>query len=397
MRAFRQVAAVVTFNLRSLPQRARTSFVIVIGVAGVVAVLISVLALSTGLVHALTATGRPDRAIVLHKEALSEVSSSLPRQTVFTLLEEPGIARDATGKPIASAEMLVSINIPRRDSGALGTLDLRGVSPQAFELRPEIQLTAGRVFKPGLRELIAGRGAQERYRGLEVGRRIRFDDNEWTVVGAFASGGGAHDSELLADADTVLSAYHRTTFNSVTVRLDGPGALAALNKAVSKDSTLQMSARTETQYYEQESKTFARLLAFIAYFVGAIMAVGAVFAALNTMYSAIAGRAVEIATLRAIGFGATAVIASVIVEALLLAMIGALLGAATAWFAFDGNTVGTISGGSNDLAQVIFHLRIGPGLLAIGILWACVVGLIGGLLPALRAARVPVATALRAV
>ncbi|HEY2592044.1 MAG TPA: ABC transporter permease [Steroidobacteraceae bacterium] len=391
------MAAVVAFNLRSLPQRARTSFVIVIGIAGVVAVLISVLSLSTGLVHALAATGRPDRAIVLHKEAGNEVSSSLPRQTVFTILEEPGIARDGAGKPIASAETLASINIPRRDSGALGALTLRGVSPQAFELRPELRLTAGRLFKPGLRELIAGGAAQERYRGLVVGSRILFDENEWTVVGAFSSSGGAHDSELFADADTVLSTYHRTAFNSVTVKLEGPGALTALNGAVSKDSTLQVSARTETQYYEQESQTFAKLLAFIAYFVGAIMAIGAVFAALNTMYSAVSTRTTEIATLRAIGFGAAAVVASVIVEALLLALIGAAIGAAAAWIAFDGNTVGTISGGNNDLAQVIFHLRIGPGLIATGILWACVVGLIGGLLPALRAARVPVAMALRAV
>lgn len=397
MRAFQQIVAVVGFNLRSLPQRTRTSFVIVIGIAGVVAVLISVLSLSTGLVHALASTGRPDRAIVLHKEAGNEVSSSLPRQTVFTLLEEPGIARDGAGKPIASAEALVSINIARRDSGALGALTLRGVSPQAFTLRPEIHLTAGRLFKPGLRELIAGSAAQERYRGLAVGSRIRLDENDWTVVGAFSSGGGAHDSELFADADTVLSAYHRTAFNSVTVKLDGRGALAALDKAVSKDSTLQVSARSETEYYEQQSKTFARLLAFIAYFVGAIMAIGAVFAALNTMYSAVSSRTTEIATLRAIGFGAAPVIASVIVEALLLALIGAALGAAVAWIAFDGNTVGTISGGANDIAQVIFHLRIGPGLIAIGMLWACGVGLIGGLLPALRAARVPVAAALRAV
>ncbi|MGH8220526.1 MAG: ABC transporter permease [Steroidobacteraceae bacterium] len=396
MSAFRQIAAVVVFDLRTLPQRARTSFVIVIGIAGVVAVLISVLSLSTGLVHALTATGRPDRAIVLHKEASNEVSSSLPRQTVFTLLEEPGIARDAAGKPIASAETLASINIPRRDSGAVGALTLRGISPQAFELRPEIRLTAGRAFKPGLRELIAGSAAQERYRGLAVGSRIRFDENEWTVVGAFTSGGGMHDSELLADADTVLAAYHRTVFNSVTVKLDGPGALTALNRALSTDSTLQVSARTETQYYEQESKLFGRLLAFISYFVGAIMAVGAVFAALNTMYSAVSARTTEIATLRAIGFGAAAVVASVLVEALLLALFGALIGAAAAWIGFDGNTVGTLSGGNDDLAQVIFHLRIGPGLIAIGILCACIVGLIGGLLPALRAARVPVAMALQA-
>jgi putative ABC transport system permease protein len=271
------------------------------------------------------------------------------------------------------------------------------VSPQAFELRPELHLTAGRAFTPGLRELIAGSAAQERYRGLAVGDRVRFGDNEWTVVGAFSSGGGAHDSELLADADTVLSAYQRTTFNSVTVKLDGARALAALSKAVSEDSTLPVIVRTETQYYEQQSQSFARILAFIAHVVGAIMAIGAIFAALNTMYSAVSSRTTEIATLRAIGFGAPAVVASVMVEALLLALIGALVGAAAAWIAFDGNTVGTIAGGTGDLAQIVFHLRIGPGLIATGILWACVVGLIGGLLPAVRAARLAVATALRAV
>lgn len=396
MRTFRQIGAVVAMNLKSLPQRAKTSLVIVIGIAGVVAVLISVLSLSTGLADALTATGRPDRAIVLHKQSISEVGSSIPREAVFTILEEPGIARDAAGKPIASAEMLAAINLPRRDNGALGALTLRGVSPQALELRPEIHLVAGRMFRPGLRELIAGQAAQERYKGLEVGGRVRFGDNEWRVVGAFSSGGGAHDSELLADANTVLSAYQRTTFNSITVKLDGPGALARLTRAIAKDSTLPVIVRNETAYYEQQSHTFARVLAVIAHVVGVIMAVGAVFAALNTMYSAVSARSMEIATLRAIGFGAAAVVASVIVEALLLALVGAAIGAGIAWLAFNGNTVSTI-GGVQGLAQVVFHLRIGGALIATGIVWACAVGLIGGLLPAIRAARLPVATALRAV
>lgn len=397
MRTFRQIGAVVALNLKSLPQRAKTSLVIVIGIAGVVAVLISVLSLSTGLVEALTATGRPDRAIMLHKQSVSEVGSSIPREAVFTILEEPGIVHDAAGRPIASAEMLATINLRRRDNGVLGALTLRGVSPQSFELRPEIRLTAGREFRPGLREVIAGQAAQQRYAGLTVGSRVRFGENEWTVVGAFSSAGGAHDSELLADANTVLSAYQRTTFNSVTVKLDGPGALARLTKAVSQDSTLPVIVRNEMQYYEQQSHTFASFLAIIAHIVGAIMAVGAIFAALNTMYSAVSARAVEIATLRAIGFGASAVVASVLVEALLLALIGALIGAAIAWIAFDGNTVSTLSGAANSLTQVVFHLRIGAGLIATGILWACAVGLIGGLLPAVRAARVPVAAALRAV
>ncbi len=396
MRTFRQIGAVVGMNLRSLPQRAKTSLVTVIGIAGVVAVLISVLSLSRGLVHALVATGRPDRAIVLHQQSISEVGSSIPREAVFTLLEEPGIAHDAAGRPIASAEMLATINLSRRDSGALGALTLRGVSPEAFELRPEIRLTAGRRYRSGLHELIAGEAAQRRYRGLDVGSRVRFGDNVWTVVGAFSSGGGAHDSELLADANTVLSAYQRTSFNSVTVKLAGPGALARLERAISKDSTLPVIVRNETDYYEQQSRTFARLLEMIAHVVGVIMAIGAVFAALNTMYSAVSARAVEIATLRAIGFGAGAVVASVIAEALLLALIGALIGAAIAWLAFDGNTVSTLAGGGG-IAQVVFHLRIGAGLIATGIVWACVVGLIGGLLPAMRAARLPVASALRAV
>jgi putative ABC transport system permease protein len=396
MRTFGQIGAVVGMNLKSLPQRANTSLVIVIGIAGVVAVLISVLSLSTGLVHALVATGRPDRAIVLHKQSISEVGSSIPREAVFTLLEEPGIAHDAAGRPIASAEMLATVNLPRRDNGALGVLTLRGVSSEGLELRPEIRLTAGRPFRPGLRELIAGEAAERRYGGLDVGSRVRFGDNEWTVVGAFSSGGGAHDSELMADTNTVLSAYQRTTFNSVTVKLDGPGGLARLAKAISNDSTLPVIVRNETAYYEAQSRTFARLLAVVAHIVGVIMALGAVFAALNTMYSAVSARAVEIATLRAIGFGAAAVVASVIAEALLLALVGALIGAAIAWIAFDGNTVSTLAGGGG-LAQVVFHLRIGADLMATGIVWACAVGLIGGLLPAIRAARLPVASALRAV
>ncbi len=194
----------------------------------------------------------------------------------------------------------------------------------------------------------------------------------------------------------MLSAYQRTTLNSVTVKLSGPGAIKLLSTALTKDPTLSVIVKGEPEYYEQQSQTFARFLTIIAHFVGGIMAMGAVFAALNTMYSAVIVRTVEIATLRAIGFGASAVVASVIVEALLLSLVGAAIGAALAWLFFNGNTVSTVSGGGG-LAQIAFQLRIGPELVAVGILWACVVGLIGGLLPAIRAARVPVATALRAL
>lgn len=395
MTLFKQISSVVSTNLRSLPQRYATSSVVIIGIAGVVGVLISVLSFSTGLAQSLTATGRPDRAIVLHAQSNSEVGSSIPHDWVATILQAPGILRGQDGKPLGSAEMLATVNVPRRDNGLLGTLTLRGVSPQVFELRPEAKLVDGRMFRPGLREVVAGRATQSRFKGLGVGNRVKFGDNEWTVVGVFDSGGGAHDSELFGDLETVLSAYNRTSVNSVTVKLEGPGAMGVLTPALTKDPTLQVIVQREPVYYEQQAQSFARFLTLIAHFVGAIMATGAVFAALNTMYSAVSTRTTEIATLRAIGFGSGAVVISVLVEALLLALVGAIVGACLAWLFFNGNTVSTISGGGG-IAQIAFRLRIGPELVVVGIVWACVVGLIGGMLPAIRAARLPVATALRA-
>jgi putative ABC transport system permease protein len=289
------------------------------------------------------------------------------------------------------------VNLPRRDDGKLGTLTLRGVSPdQLLALRPEMHIVQGRLFHSGLRELIAGTAAQDRYTNLGVGSHVKFGNNDWTIVGSFDSGGGAHDSEVMGDIDTVLAAYQRSTYNSVVVKLAGPGALEKLRATLLHDPTLSVVVNLESAYYERQSETFARFLAIIARVISTIMAIGAVFAALNTMYSAVSSRAIEIATLRAIGYGATGVVISVIVEALLLSMLGALVGAAVAWALFDGDTVGTISGGGG-LAQVIFHLHIGAALFTLGIVWACVVGLIGGLLPAIRAARIPVAVALRAI
>jgi putative ABC transport system permease protein len=396
MNLTKQIAAVVGVNFRSLPRRLTTSFVIVVGIAGVVAVLISVLSVSTGLTGALTATGRADRAIILHTQSQAEVGSSLTRDSVLTVLDKPGIARGADDRVLASAEMIATVNLPRIDNGQLGSLTLRGVSSELFAVRPELKLVAGRSFRSGLREVIAGRGAEQRYQGLGVGEHVRFGDTEWTVVGVFDSAGGAHDSELLADAETVLSAYQRTTFNSVTLKLDGDQGFKRLESAISSDPTLSVTAARETAYYEQQSQTFARFLGIVARLIGGIMAIGAIFAALNTMYSAVSSRTVEIATLRAIGFGALPVVISVMAESLALALLGAVLGASAAWLLFNGNTVSTLGGGGG-LAQVVFHLHIGTALIGVGIVWACIVGLIGGLLPAIRAARLPVATALRAV
>lgn len=397
MNLFKQLIAVSSISLRGLLHRAASSLVIVIGTAGVVAVLLSVLALSTGLAGALTATGSADRAIVLHAQAANEIGSNLAHSNIPTIMDAPGIARDPGHKAIASAEALATVNLSRLDNGKLSALTLRGVSPdELLLLRPELHVIQGRMFQSGLRELIVGRSAQERYANLAVGSHVKFGDNQWTIVGAFDSGGGAHDSEVMGDVDTVLAAYQRATYNSVIVKLAGQGALAQLRKALLHDPTLSVEVNLESAYYARQSETFARVLAVIARVISTIMAIGAVFAALNTMYSAVSSRAVEIATLRAIGYGATGVVVSVIIEALALSVLGALVGAALAWAVFDGNTVSTIAGGGG-LAQVVFHLHIGSALITLGIVWACVVGLIGGLAPAIRAARIPVALALRAI
>lgn len=395
MTLFKQIGAVVTMNLRNLPQRIATSMVVVIGIAGVVAVLISVLSLASGLSKTLAGTGKPDHVIVLHGGAPSEVGSTLTRDDAVAILAAPGIRTSPDGKQIASTEMLASVQIAKRD-GSAGTASFRGVSPQAFALRPEMKIVEGRVFQSGVRELVVGHAAQSRFAKLDVGGTVTFGNDEWHIVGAFTSDGDAHESELIADADTVMSAYNRTTINSVTVQLESLQAFDAFKKALTTNPALTVDPKREPDYFEQQSKLFARFLSVVANMVATIMGIGAVFAALNTMYSSVSGRVLEIATLRAIGFGSMAVITSVLVEALLLALAGALLGAALAWLFFNGNTVSTLSGGSG-LAQVVFHLRIGWGLVAGGIIWACVIGIIGGLLPAIRAARVPVAAALRAV
>ncbi len=390
----KQIVAVTAMSLKSLPERVAPSFVIVIGIAGVVGVLIAVLSLSRGLADTLAATGRADRAIVLHADANAEVGSVLTRDVVLKVLDAPGIAHGADGRPLGSAEVLATVRLPRKGSGQIAALTVRGVAPQAFVLRPEMRLAAGRMPKRGLHELIAGRAAQARFGTLDVGESVRLGNSSWTVVGTFESGGGdTHEAELFADAETLLSAYQRNTFNSVTVQMVEPQAFGALKAALTGDSTLAVTVTPESLYYRQHSQMFARVLALVANMVGTIMAIGAIFAALNSMYSAVSVRALEIATLRAIGFGASAVVVSVMFEALLLALTGALVGAALAWLFFDGNTVSTVGGGG--IANVIFHLHVGTTLIILGMVWACIVGLIGGLLPAIRAARLPVATALR--
>jgi putative ABC transport system permease protein len=381
-------------NLASIPQRFGTSSVIVIGIAGVVAVLISVLAMATGFKRTILATGRDDRAIVLRGGSDSELASTLAREATLTIMDAPGIRKDAAGKPIASAEAVVVVDMPKKSNDSGANVTIRGVGPEGMALRPEIQLIAGRMFQRGLRELIVGSGAQAQFKGLDVGSHIALRGSDWTIVGAFVSNGDSHESELLADGETVLSAYRRNLYQSVVVLLDSKDSFATFKSSLTTNPQLSVDAMREHDYYAHQSQRMSSVLSFIAYFVGGIMAVGALFGALNTMYSAVSVRSREIATLRAIGFGASAVVLSVLIEALLLSVIGALLGAALAWMFFNGNVVSTL--GSN-FTQVVFRLAVGPSLVVLGIVWACVIGLVGGLFPAIRAARLPVATALRAL
>lgn len=393
MNLLKQIGAVTLMNLQSIPSRLGTSLVIVVGIAGVVGVLISVLAMAIGFSAALSHTGRPDRAIVMRGGSTSELGSTIARDNTLTILDAPGVRKTADGKPVGSAEAIVIVDLPQKGSDSGVNVTLRGIGPEGLATRPEIHLVAGRLFKPAVRELIVGTAAAAQFKGLELGSHIAFRDSDWTVVGQFESGGDAHESELIADAETVLSAYRRNLFQSVTVLLDDVAAFDDFKAALTTNPTLSVDVKRETDYYATLSATLRKILFFVAYVVGGIMAVGALFGALNTMYSAVSARAVEIATLRALGFGATPVVISVFVEALLLSLAGGVIGAALAWVFFNGNAANTLSG---NFTQLVFHLTIGPPIMALGILWACAIGMIGSLFPAIRAARLPIAVVLRA-
>ncbi|MEO8467349.1 MAG: ABC transporter permease [Gammaproteobacteria bacterium] len=392
MGTLNQIGAVTAMNLRSIPRRLGSSSVIVIGIAGVVGVIVAVFGMTRSLSQALVDTGRPDRAVVLRSGAQNETSSSLLTDVIATIKNAPGVARTSAGDAAGSAEMLASVNLTRREDGAQAGVGVRGVESTSTEIRPEIRLIEGRMFQAGLREMIVGRGARHEFKNLEIGDNVGLRNSVWKVVGVFESGGDANESRLLTDAQTLMSAYKRTAANSVTVLLASEGSFDEFKTALTTNPTLSVSVERERDYYQRQSENANTFFNLVTTFVGVIMALGALFGALNTMYSAVSARTVEIATLRAIGFGAGGVVSSVLVEALLLSFTGAALGAAIAWLLFNGNTVGI----GNTVGTLVFQMRITPALLGSGVLLACIVGLLGGLLPAVRAARMPVATALRA-
>jgi putative ABC transport system permease protein len=388
---FKQLAAVIVMSLQTLPQRIGASSVIVIGIAGVVAVLVSVLAMGAGFRHTLADSGRADRVIILRGGSDAEVSSNLTRTDVATISNAPGLAKDADGKAVLSSELVTVVNVPKVGTDA--NVTLRGVGLELTAVRPELKLVSGRMFRPAVRELIAGVGAAKQFRGLEAGNVLHLRNADWTVTGVFTSNGDVHESELLADADTVGSAIERNGYSSAVGLLASAAEFTHFKDALTTDPQLKVDVQRETDYYAAQSKPLAQVINVVGKTVAIIMAIGAMFGALNSMYSAVAARGLEIATLRAIGFGALPVLISVMIEALLLSLLGGVIGAALAWLFFNGHSVSTLGGA---FAQVVFQLTVTRTLILTGIVWACIIGLLGGFFPALRAARLPVAEALRA-
>ena len=390
---FKQLFAVIGMSLQTLPQRLGASSVIVIGIAGVVAVLVSVLAMGAGFRHTLADTGRPDRVIILRGGSDVELNSSVTRADVDIISNAPGLAKDSSGKAVLSSELVTVVNVPKRDTGTDANVTLRGVGLKLTEVRPELKVVSGRMFRPAVRELIAGVGAARQFRGLGIGSMVHLRNADWTVVGTFTSNGDVHESELLADVDTVGSSIERNGYSSAVALLTSPAEFSRFKDALTTDPQLKVDVQREPDYYAAQSKQLTQIINVVGTTVAIIMAIGAMFGALNSMYSAVAARGLEIATLRAIGFGALPVLLSVMIEALLLALIGGIIGASLAWLFFNGHSVSTLGGA---FAQVVFELTVTPTLIATGVVWACVIGLLGGLFPALRAARLPVAEALRA-
>lgn len=393
MSILKEMTAVTAMNMRSVPQRLGSSSVIVIGIAGVVAVILSVFGMTRSLQGAVLATGSPERAIVLRSGATGEISSTLLVDAVATIKDAPGIARGPDGKHAATADFIAAVNLNRKEDGARAGVVVRGVGPAVLAVRPEIRIVEGRMFTPGLRELVVGRSARDEFAGLNRGDEVALREGRWTVVGVFESGRDANESSLLTDAATLLSAYQRTAVNSVTVRLESEAAFEDFKTALTTNPTLSVSVDRETEFYRRQSQEANEIFGTVGLAVAVFMGLGAVFAALNTMYSAVSARAREIATLRAIGFGAAGVVASVLVEALALALVGAVVGAAIAWASFNGNTI-TLG---DSISSIVFRMQVTPGLVVAGMLLAIAVGFVGGVFPAVRAARLPVATALRAV
>ena len=388
-----QVVSVTLFNLRTIPERKGAAIAAAVGIAGVVAVLVGVLSIATGFRAAMRGSGANDIAIVLRSGADSEMTSGLSREETRLIADAPGLGRTAEG-PLTSAELFVIVNLAKRSTGTDANVPFRGVGSAAFPVRGDVRIIQGRRFEPGRNEVIVGAGAARAFAGLDVGGKIKLGRAEWDVVGVFAGGGGAAESEMWTDAAVLQPAYHREdSYQSVYAKLTSAGAFDQFKDALTTNPQLKVKVVRQSEFLAEQSTMLTTFIQGLGVFIAGMMALGALFGALNTMYSAVAARTREIATLRALGFGASPVILSVMFESLALALIGGVVGAAAAYFAFDGFQAATINWQS--FSQVAFAFKVTPELLVAAIVWAAVIGLFGGLFPAIRAVRLPIAAALR--
>jgi putative ABC transport system permease protein len=389
----RQVASLTQFNLKSIWGHKGSAAAAIFGIAGVVAVLVAVLSIAQGFRQAMTVSGSPETAIVMRSGADTEMMSGLGGPDTRIIADTEGVARGADG-PLASAELFVIINLPKRSTGTDANVPLRGVERAAFEVRNRIEIVQGRRFEWGRNEVIAGAGAALEFEGLDVGSQIEVGKNAWTVVGVFTENGGISESEIWTDAAVLQPAYRRgNSFQAVYAKLESPDVFQEFKDRLTTDPRLNVKVLRQPEYYAEQSTMVTNLITGLGTLVASLMGVGAVFGALNTMYTAVSSRTREIATLRALGFGGAPVVVSVLLESLVLALVGGSLGAGLAYFAFDGFRAATINWQS--FAQVAFAFDVTPRLLLQGVLFAALIGLVGGLLPAIRAARLPVAAALR--
>jgi putative ABC transport system permease protein len=375
-------------------QRLGSSGVAVFGFAGVVAVFVAVLSIAEGFKQVMAGTGTSaERVLVLRGGSDTEMSSGLPLDDTRVIKQGPGILRTTDGFA-ASAELFVIVDVPKRTTGTDANVPLRGVEPEAFVVRPEVEIIEGRRFEAGRNEVIVGRGAAGQFAGLDVGNRLRWGENEWQVVGVFESGRSIYESEIWTDARVLQPAYRRgNTFQSVHVRLESPDDFQAFKDALTSDPRLEVDVMPEGEYFAGQSRMLRQLIQGLGNLIALLMAVGATFGALNTMYNAVAARRKEIATLRALGFQSLPVVLSVVAESLVLALSGGLIGGGLAWLVVHGYQTSTINWQS--FSQVSFDLVVSPELLLGGVLYALAMGLLGGLFPAIRAARLPISVALR--
>ena len=392
MSTFTQTREIVLMNLRSIPDRLAPSLVIVIGIAGVVAVMVALLSMSSGLSQTLGATGREDQVVITRGGSQGELSSFLAIASMTLVKQDRAIARSADGQAMASGELIVITEVPRPGQSTGANVTMRGVEPIGFALRPNFIVTEGRRFRPGVQEIMVGDGAAKQFEGLSIGSKLRFRGGTWTIVGHFKSG-DAYDSELWTDRETLQGAFGRAGVSSLLVQLSSSDDIVTMEQRLTSDPQLDVDVRSQRDFFSGQSEGLTNTIGVLAGIVAFIMAIGAVFGALNTMYSAVSARTREIGTLRAIGFGALPVVLSVMAESLLLSLIGGVIGAVIAYFAFNGYAVSTLGGG---FTQVAFQFAVTPALVLVGVVLALAIGFIGGLAPAIRAARLPVTEALRA-